>query len=175
MKPTTLRLALYIALWFFSVLLLSLTSARLHYTTHLPKGDTLNAGVDFYDPIVVELLVCSIMALGFAPFVLRLGDRFAPGLDRYASAPVTEPLSLSILWLLWLVGSAVSISIWPNLSFCYQFEACRVLSAMMAFAWLGWITICGLLVVSGIIFLKKRRAHQVPVMVEWAFPATATA
>ena len=38
-------------------------------------------------------------------------------------------------------------SIWPNLpSLCPQFEACRVLAAMVAFAWLGWIVVFALMV-----------------------------
>lgn len=32
----------------FSALLLILTCVRLGYTLHLPRGDTLNGGVDFY-------------------------------------------------------------------------------------------------------------------------------
>ena len=32
----------------FSVVLFGLTAARLHYTTHLPKGDPLNGGNNFY-------------------------------------------------------------------------------------------------------------------------------
>ena len=72
--------------WAFSVLLFILTCVRLGYTTHLPPGDPLNSGHDFYgtssipfsrtrltqataDPIVAELLVCSILALGTVPFV----------------------------------------------------------------------------------------------------------
>lgn len=32
----------------FSIVLLGLSAARLHYTTHLPPGDTLNGGNNFY-------------------------------------------------------------------------------------------------------------------------------
>lgn len=34
--------------WLFSLILLSLTAARLNYTLHLPEGDPLNHGSDFY-------------------------------------------------------------------------------------------------------------------------------
>ncbi len=34
--------------WICSFLLLCFTAARLQYTTHLPKGDPLNRGIDFY-------------------------------------------------------------------------------------------------------------------------------
>lgn len=30
-------------------------------------------------------------------------------------------------------------SIWGNLAFCQHFEACRILTAIVAFSWLGWI------------------------------------
>ena len=72
--------------WAFSVLLFILTCVRLGYTTHLQPGNPLNSGHDFHgassiqvfwtrfaqtiaDPIVTELLVCSILALGTVPFV----------------------------------------------------------------------------------------------------------
>lgn len=77
--------------WLFSAVLLGLTAARLHYTTHLPRGDPLNQGQPFYgtcrahssdafhidvdthsclsDPIVAELLACSILAMVWAPLV----------------------------------------------------------------------------------------------------------
>ena len=36
-------------------------------------------------------------------------------------------------------------SMWGKLSFCWNFEACRILTALVAFAWIGWITISALL------------------------------
>lgn len=162
---------LYITLWLFSALLLCFTAARLNYTLHLPKGDPLNAGVDFYDPIVAELLVCSILALGFAPFVLGLINGLNGHTSIEMSASVIEVIALAILWLLWLIGSAVASNIWPNLSFCYKFEACRILAAMTAFAWLGWLTICGLLIVGAFPLVQKKRAPAGSGMVEWVVPA----
>ena len=73
----------------FAAIVLILTSVRLNYTLHLPKGDPLNNGVDFFgtrtlhildismlmfgtlvlDPIVAHLLACSLLALGTIPFV----------------------------------------------------------------------------------------------------------
>ena len=64
-----------------------------------------------------------------------------------------------------------SQSIWPSLAFCYQFEACRVLTAMMAFAWLGWIVLVGLIVVAILSAVSKVRPTRSPMMVEWASPA----
>ena len=55
--------------WLFSVVLLGLCATRLHYTIFLPPFDPLNNGKPFYDPIVVELVVTSVFALFWAPFV----------------------------------------------------------------------------------------------------------
>lgn len=75
--------------WVFAALLFIFTAVRLNYTLHLPKGDPLNGGSDFFgmffclrliekrsrlpradlDPIVAHLLVCSMLALGSIPFV----------------------------------------------------------------------------------------------------------
>ena len=62
-------------------------------------------------------------------------------------------------------------SIWPSLAFCYQFEACRVLTAMMAFAWLGWVVLVGLIVVAILSAVSKVRPTRSPMMVEWASPS----
>ncbi|KAL5512159.1 hypothetical protein ACEPAG_3444 [Sanghuangporus baumii] len=141
----TIRAILYVILWIFSVVLLGLTAARIHYTTHLEPPDPLNDGQSFYDPIVAELLVCSILAIIWSPLVIHMihGRREY----KFLSLVWHELLGLAILWLLWLVGAAVATSIWPNLpSFCSQYNACQVLTAMVAFSWLGWITITALVV-----------------------------
>ena len=115
-----------------------------------------------------------------------------------ASANLFELASLSVIWLLWLVGCVVSTvstpivlrvslvtgaddigllrraschllqSIWPNLSFCFQFAPCRILTAMMAFAWLGWVALVGLIVIAVLTAVKKARPSRAPLMVEWA-------
>jgi len=146
----SLRLPLYITLWVFSFVLLGLTSARLNYTN---KGG-------FYDQIVAELLVCSLFALLFIPFVLRLIHRYLdhPALSHRPDA--VEFLSLAILWLLWLVGASVATSMWPDLSYCQGYEPCRVLSAMLGFAWLGWLTISALLVIESIPFIHDARERD---------------
>ena len=65
---------------------------------------------------------------------------------RILSKAWQEFLVLAILWLFFIVGAGVATHIWPNLpSFCSQFAACRLLDAMLAFAWLSWITITFLL------------------------------
>ncbi|KAI0640631.1 hypothetical protein C8Q79DRAFT_447658 [Trametes meyenii] len=161
---TVIRLPLYIILWVFAAILLILTSARLNYTLHLPKGDPLNGGTNFFDPIVALLLVCSLLSLGTMPVVMHW---VPPLITSTASANLFELAALSVLWLLWLVGCVVSTSIWPNLMFCYEFAACRVLTAMMAFAWLGWIALVGLIVLAVLAAVQKARPARAPFMVEW--------
>ncbi|PCH41770.1 hypothetical protein WOLCODRAFT_101178 [Wolfiporia cocos MD-104 SS10] len=170
MRAALLRLSLYIALWLCSALLFVLTIVRLNYTLHLPKGDPLNGGTDFYDPIVVELLVCSLLALGLAPLVLNLLGRYLSNPFTEVSTPVIEVIALGLLWLLWVIGAGVASSIWPSLSFCYNFAACRVLAAMTAFAWLGWLAICGLLVVGMFPFFQKKRDIGATNEVDWVIP-----
>ncbi|KAJ8469384.1 hypothetical protein ONZ51_g9026 [Trametes cubensis] len=102
---TVLRLPLYISLWVFAAIVLILTSVRLNYTLHLPKGDPLNNGVDFFDPIVAHLLACSLLALGTIPFVMQWVPQL---ITSAASANLFELASLSVIWLLWLVGCVVS-------------------------------------------------------------------
>lgn len=50
-----------------SFILFALTVSRIQYTTHLRPSDPLNHGVSFYDPIVVELLVCVLVILLVSP------------------------------------------------------------------------------------------------------------
>lgn len=139
-----IRATLYIILFVFATVEFGLTAARLHYTTHLPPGDPLNSGHKFYDPIVAELLASALLAMLWAPMVIHMiHGRYE---FRYLSRVWHELTGLFVLWILWLVGAAVATSIWPNLpSFCSQFSACRLLTAMVAFAWLGWLTLTALM------------------------------
>src|SRR5215471_18895865 len=70
------------------------------------------------------------------------------------------------LFLFWIVGAggstvsffcfahfvlntfSFSQHLWGNLSFCQRYKACRILTALVAFAWLGWIVIVILIGVS---------------------------
>ncbi|EJC97817.1 uncharacterized protein FOMMEDRAFT_143374 [Fomitiporia mediterranea MF3/22] len=156
---------LYIVLWLFSAVLLGLTATRIHYTTHLPPGDPLNQGRHFYDPIVAELMACAILALLWAPLVAHMihGRREY----RYLSKVWHELLGLFVLWVLWLVGAAIATHIWPNLpAFCSQFQACRVLTAMLAFAWMGWIMLC-LLMLTTLLYAVTNSSWHEPAHGHW--------
>ena len=81
-----------------------------------------------------------------------------------SSSPCANPSDL-------FTGCLCPQSIWPNLTFCYSFNACRVLAAMTAFAWLGWLTICGLLVLGLVAVFGKQRGSDLSSnddMVQWA-------
>ncbi|QRV84132.1 hypothetical protein RhiJN_12148 [Ceratobasidium sp. AG-Ba] len=41
------------------------------------------------------------------------------------------------LWALWLGGAASAAALWPNLNWCQIYKPCRILVALMAFAWMG--------------------------------------
>lgn len=160
-----LRAALYVVLMLFSIVEFGLCAARLHYTTHLPRGDPLNHGHNFYDPIVAELLVSSIFAFLWAPMVINMIH--GRGEYRYLSKVWHELTGLVVLWIFWLVGAAVATSIWPNLpSICSQFQACRLLDAMLAFAWLGWLTLTAL-VVATLLYATANSSWREPAHGHW--------
>jgi len=151
----TVRLVFYIVLLIFSIILMGLTAGRISYTEHLSNGDPLNRGVNFYDPSVVELLVCSLLLIGISAFfiwtILELRE------TRHTTRLWFECAVLGVMWLLLLVGTAVATSIWPNLNFCISSHACQLLQAMLAFAWLSWLVLTFLLVVSLVYAIRSRR------------------
>lgn len=94
-------------------------------------------------------------------------------IDRKFDGSPTSPLSFADTSLsdLVLPSPAFAVapqSIWPNLTFCMQFAPCRILTAMMAFAWLGWTTLVGLIAVAILNVVHKARPARAPIMVEWA-------
>ncbi|KAJ6619476.1 hypothetical protein B0H10DRAFT_1163509 [Mycena sp. CBHHK59/15] len=135
----TMRIASYAILAFFSFIDFALTIARLNYTNHLPHGDPLNGGHNFYDPDIVELLITTMMSIGWAIFVIYTIHKRVEG--NLVSTFRGELVGLFVIWFFWLVGAAIASSQWGNLGFCAQFEACRVLSAIVAFSWLSWVMV----------------------------------
>jgi len=165
-----IRTFLYVVLWVFALVCFGLSAARIHYTTHLPRGDPLNNGHNFYDPIVAELLATSFLTMIWAPFVVHMISGMRE--HRFFSRVWHELLGLFILWILFLVGAAIATSIWPNLpSFCSQFEACRLLDAMLAFAWLCWIALCAQIVIT-LIFASVNGSWNDPAHGRWVRDST---
>jgi len=159
-----LRIGLYVALGIISFLVFCLSAARLQYTTHLPKGDPLNGGHNFYDPIVAELLVTTLMTMPWCGFIIFCIHKRVE--SRLVSTFRGEIIGLVILWLFWIVGASVASSMWGNLMWCQEFNACRVLSALVAFCWLGWIVITAILVVS-LLFSFANKALLEPLHGRW--------
>jgi len=141
-----IRTFLYSVFGVFSLVLFGLTAARLRYTTHLPPGDPLNNGKNFFDPVVVELLFSSLLGMIWSIYAVVTIHHMRE--DRWISSFASEIVMLSILFLLYLVGAAIASKIWGDLSFCHQFRACRILTTMLAFAWMSWIILLFLLVAS---------------------------
>jgi hypothetical protein len=79
--------------WIFAVVLLGLTAARIHYTENLSPKDPLNGGHDFYDPIIAELLVASILSMlwsTFASVVLHIAFLTCRELNPFSPPAFTQ-------------------------------------------------------------------------------------
>ncbi|TFY61810.1 hypothetical protein EVG20_g6916 [Dentipellis fragilis] len=74
--------------------------------------------------------------------------RTAPLSPHLVHTFTSELVGLFVLFVFWLVGAAISTSIWGNLTWCRQFMQCRLLTALVAFAWMGWIILFGLFLTS---------------------------
>ncbi|KAJ8073878.1 hypothetical protein PM082_012156 [Marasmius tenuissimus] len=140
----SIRAWLYIALVVFSFILLALCAARISFTNDVAGG---------YEASVVELLVSTILALLWTGFMLLL--YFTSTSNRLIRFYRDELIALVILWLLWLGGAAAASDIFRGCSVVGdRFFGCRYTSAILAFAWLGWITLTALLGVSAYIGWK---------------------
>jgi len=159
-----LRIGLYAGLILFSFILFCLSVARLNYTTHLHSGDSTNSGGVFYDPIVVEILVTTLLTIPWSIFIgWSIHKRYE---NRYLSTFRGEIIGLSILWIFWIAGAAGASHPWGSLSLCQQLEACRVLSALVAFSWLGWLTLSAILALS-LLFSLANKALMEPLHGRW--------
>ncbi|KAJ7288415.1 hypothetical protein C8J57DRAFT_1280156 [Mycena rebaudengoi] len=167
----TFRIASYAALALFSFIVFGLTIARLNYTNHLPRGDTLNRGRNFYDPDIVELLITSMMSMAWALFLIRTIYKRVE--SNLVSTFRGELLGLFVVWMFWLVGTAIASAQWGNLGFCQVFEPCRILSAIVAFSWLCWLTVTFNFGVS-ITFILANGALLEPLHGQWVQPPPST-
>ncbi|KAI1792693.1 hypothetical protein LXA43DRAFT_310464 [Ganoderma leucocontextum] len=140
-----IRVGLYVVLWLFSAVLLGLTGTRLHYTLFLPAYDPLNHGKPFYDPIAAELLATSVIALFWSSYIIHVIHR-SYDYGRFSSF-AAELLGLMSLFTLYLVGAAIASTLWGDLFFCDQYWQCRVLTVLVAFAWMCWVITFALIVI----------------------------
>ncbi|KAL1744690.1 hypothetical protein HDZ31DRAFT_82457 [Schizophyllum fasciatum] len=159
------RIALYSLLVLLSITLFGLTIARVTYTMNLPRGDPLNNGRNFYERTIVELLVSSFVTIPWALYAInnihrRLATRGFAGTFSH------ELLSLFVLWVLWLVGVVYATHYWGDLSWCWHYRACRILTALIAIAWSGWGVMTILLLLSAWL-AHSRRAWRHPMHGRW--------
>lgn len=137
------RFSLYCILWVFSVVLLGLTAARIHYTENLSPDDPLNGGYRFYDPVVAELLATSILVTLWSMFAIHAIYTRRDHLIVHTFA--AESIALFVLFVMWLVGTGIATSMWGDLGWCHQYSPCRLLTALVAIAWTGWVVLFFLL------------------------------
>jgi hypothetical protein len=79
--------------WLLSVVLLGITAERIYYTEHLPAGDPLNGGRNFYGAIH--------SSLPFLPVLNRVA------LDRTA-AELLATSAIAVLWIPFMYASIIS-------------------------------------------------------------------
>jgi len=157
---TLFRLVCYVGLWVFAACTLGLAAARLHYTLHLPDGDPLNNGVDFYDQIVAEIIAAAGLTILFTPLLMvRIHRRHDHG---FMSTFGGELIGLLLLFILWIVGAAIATQHWGDLGWCHSFKACRILTALLAFTWMSWI-MTFFLTVSCIWYIVRNDGFSQPV------------
>lgn len=77
-----------------------------------------------------------------------------------------ECIALSMIWMMWFTGTAIATvskflhllresypdaeminiqSFWGNLGWCQRYSPCRLLTALVAIAWIGWVLLLLLL------------------------------
>ncbi|KAI9442855.1 hypothetical protein BJY52DRAFT_449236 [Lactarius psammicola] len=154
-----IRLALYCILWIFSAALLGLTAARIHYTENLSPDDPLNGGHHFYEPVVAELLATGIIAMLWSMFVILAIYMQRVHLIIHTFA--AETIALFVLFVMWLVGTGIATSMWGNLGWCHQYSPCRLLTALVAIAWTGFVFLFFLLGVSLLHILAVRARTEI--------------
>ncbi|THH30149.1 hypothetical protein EUX98_g4042 [Antrodiella citrinella] len=154
-----IRTVLYVLLWLFAAVLLGLSAQRLHYTTHLPVGDPLNSGKHFYDPIVAEIVATTALTILWVPFIIHV---IARSYDYgYVGTFAGEIIGQFVLFVMWLVGAAIATTFWGDLAWCRSFQQCRILTALVAFAWMGFIVLFTLLIIS-LLFAVSNEAFGKP-------------
>lgn len=130
------RIFFHALLWTSAVILLGLTAYRVHYTKRLALGDILTSRRHFYDPVIVELLVTSCLTIiGSLGVLAALAARRK---GRWGSKSFgMENIYLFIIWVMFLVGAAVTTHKWLRLKWCRgSYKVCRILETIKAFSWI---------------------------------------
>ncbi|KAK7020959.1 hypothetical protein R3P38DRAFT_2967101 [Favolaschia claudopus] len=131
------RTVLYSFFTVSSFILFGLSGKRLYHTMQ----PSLHNGKTFYEPIVAELLLSSLLGMIWACYALRVIHR-RDGLGNVYAA-VFVVLTPLMLFVLHLIGAAIATSVW---AFCIDFHGCRALAALVTSAWISWTTLTSTLV-----------------------------
>ncbi|EAU87463.1 hypothetical protein CC1G_02222 [Coprinopsis cinerea okayama7 len=159
-----IRMGLYAAFAVFSFFVFVFCCARLNYTTTLHSSDPLNGGRTFHDPVVAELLFTTLIAMPWSGFMIyTILKRYE---NRYVSKFREELIILGLIWLFWMVGTGIATSMWGSLGWCQHINACRVLTALVAFCWLGWLALTGLVGLT-LLFVIANKAWLEPSHGKW--------
>ncbi|KAK0192915.1 hypothetical protein F5146DRAFT_1042028 [Armillaria mellea] len=131
------RVLAYAWLWTVAVILLGLTAYRVHVTEGYEDS--------FYEPIIVELIVSACLAIIWAPIAgcLVLRNHTA---SKTSPQFLLEMVGNFVLWVMWLAGAVDTTNrIIPGKNWCGPGKECRILTAILAFSWIGWsfLTIIG--------------------------------
>ncbi|KAF8663696.1 hypothetical protein AX16_000871 [Volvariella volvacea WC 439] len=139
--------------WVFSAIVLGLTASRIHFTKTFRGIDPVSGNTShFYDPIIVELLVTACLVLLGAPVFMLLAAT-AEGIG----AVYAELVFAFIVWVMYLVGSAIATHFWHGLGRCWSLRICKIITATLAFIWTSWAFITFILVAIPIWFVIRRR------------------
>ncbi|TDL19854.1 hypothetical protein BD410DRAFT_791744 [Rickenella mellea] len=122
---STIRMPFYGFLWIVAIIVLAETADRIHFT---------NSVLHYYDNIIVALLTTAILTVLWAPIALFMAASKHARL-RY------EMIPLLILWIMWLVETAIATNKWPARRFvCPAFASrqCNILFSSIAFSWIAF-------------------------------------
>ncbi|KAJ2916359.1 hypothetical protein MD484_g4070, partial [Candolleomyces efflorescens] len=143
-------------LWCCAVVLLGLTAYRIHYTKRSNTGDVLTSRTHYYDPIIVELLVTSILTfIGSLAIIAMIASRMG-GPKSFMG----ELLFLFIVWVMFLVGAAITTHKWLHLKWCRGSQkVCRILETIKAFSWIcfGLISFLMLFAIADYFWSRHRK------------------
>lgn len=135
-RPT--RIILNFMVVIFAIILIGLTSSRIHFTHQQPIG--------FFEPITADILATSIIAfLWSLAVLLLLAGRVGGSLASF----FIENIMYFLIWVLYLVANAIYSHKFAHIGHCRRFaEQCRVITAILAFAWINWAIYTFLIVIS---------------------------
>ncbi|KAJ2929608.1 hypothetical protein H1R20_g7494, partial [Candolleomyces eurysporus] len=120
-------------LWCCAVVLMALTAYRIHYTKGRDSGDILTLRTHYYDSVIIELLVTSILTfLGSTIVIVLIAGRMSG-----SKSFMGEMLYLFIVWVMFLVGGSITTHKWLHLRWCRgSYKVCRILETIKAFSWI---------------------------------------